>query len=264
MAFAIVNNLLSAGLCLPEEVAVYDKFPPALEKYAHLGVRICRDFSSFVPLAEYVFICIKPQDYSALQELRGHFETGTFVSIAAGISTQQVCSLLGQTVPVVRVMPNTPLTLGEGAAAFCANEVVSQEALSFVKRVFESGGVAMQLPEEQMNAVISVNGSSPAYVYLFAKSAVEYAAQTGIDPDIALQLFCQVLIGSAEMMLRSGQTLQELIEAVSSKGGTTLAALQVLYDGGFETLVKQAMAACTERAEELAQQQKTGAVGGTR
>ena len=102
-----------------------------------------------------------------------------------------------------------------------------------------------------MNTVISVNGSSPAYIYLFAKAMRDYAAEQGIDEKSAMELICSTLIGSAEMLMKSGDDVDTLIKKVSSPGGTTLAALEVLDKGGFYENIKDAMAACTKRAEEL-------------
>ena len=102
-----------------------------------------------------------------------------------------------------------------------------------------------------MKEIIAVNGSSPAFIYLYAKGFVEYAASVGIDPDAALRLFCQTLIGSAEMMLHSGKSIDDLIVMVSSKGGTTIAGLDQLRERGLQDAVQAACEACTKRAYEL-------------
>ena len=102
-----------------------------------------------------------------------------------------------------------------------------------------------------MKEIIAVNGSSPAFIYLYAKGFVEYAASVGIDADAALRLFCQTLIGSAEMMLHSGKSIDDLIVMVSSKGGTTIAGLDQLRERGLQDAVQAACEACTKRAYEL-------------
>ena len=117
--------------------------------------------------------------------------------------------------------------------------------------MFALSGEAVILPESQMNAIIAVNGSSPAYVYLFAKSMVDYAVSVGIDRDTALSLICKTFEGSAEMLRSSGDTPETLIEKVSSKGGTTIEALKVLNEREVPKAIIDAMAACTARAEEL-------------
>ena len=120
-----------------------------------------------------------------------------------------------------------------------------------VHDIFAASGVVEILPEEQMNTVIAVNGSSPAYVYLFAKALVDYAVQNGIDESAALHLVCKTLEGSAAMLRESGMTADELIKMVSSPGGTTLKAMDALREGKFYETLLQAMEQCTMRANEL-------------
>ena len=151
-------------------------------------------------------------------------------------------------------MPNTPLLLSKGATALSPTDNVDPQVFEVVKAMFETSGVIEILPENLMNAVISVNGSSPAYIYLFAKAVCDSAEKQGIDRDVAMKLFAAVLEGSAEMLRSSGDDPDTLIQKVSSKGGTTIAALERFYAHGFEAMVDDAMNACTKRAEELAKE----------
>ena len=151
----------------------------------------------------------------------------------------------------VRAMPNTPLLLGEGATALCRTSNVPEEDFARVRSAFACCGVTQEIDEAQMNAVIAVSGSSPAYLYLLAKLTCDYAAQQGIDPKTALTLFCQTMKGSADMLLNSGKDPQALIDMVTSKGGTTFALLNVLKEQGFNEAMISSFEACTHRAEEL-------------
>ena len=148
-------------------------------------------------------------------------------------------------------MPNTPLLLSQGATAMCRSQGVTDEMFETVEEFFSSCGTVSELEESQMNAVISVNGSSPAYFYLFAKAMLDNAEKQGIAKEVALPMIAQTLIGSAGMLVYSGKTPDELIEMVSSPGGTTLEALNVFYQHDLEKIVDEAMLACTKRAEEL-------------
>ena len=151
---------------------------------------------------------------------------------------------------MVRVMPNTPLLLGVGATAVSRRNI-SDEDFKYVYDMFANGGVVEILDESQMNSVIAVNGSSPAYIYLFAKAMVDYAEKEGIAYEAALKLVCATLKGSAEMLENSGDTPDVLIKKVSSPGGTTLKALEKLDEKDFYNSVVEAMDACTKRADEL-------------
>ena len=148
-------------------------------------------------------------------------------------------------------MPNTPLLLKKGATALCPSENITDENKKTVYEMFAGSGVCEYISEEHMNEIIAVNGSSPAYIYLFAKAMADYAQSCGIDYDKAMNLVCATLEGSAAMLRESGDSADVLIEKVSSKGGTTIAALEKLREHNFYEAVLDGMAACTKRAEEL-------------
>ena len=253
MANAIINGMLSNNVASPENIFVFDVDSSKLDALSEKGVNICKDACETVRKSRFVFLAVKPQNYGEVLETISTAVTDNniIVSIAAGISINYVVSALKSDCGCVRVMPNTPLLLGCGATALCPSENISDDDFDFVSRIFSTSGVCRVLPESQMNTVISVNGSSPAYIYLFAKAMRDYAAEQGIDEKSAMELICSTLIGSAEMLMKSGDDVDTLIKKVSSPGGTTLAALEVLDKGGFYENIKDAMAACTKRAEEL-------------
>ncbi|MBQ1453694.1 MAG: pyrroline-5-carboxylate reductase, partial [Ruminococcus sp.] len=128
---------------------------------------------------------------------------------------------------------------------------IGEEDRQIVHRMFAGSGVCEYLTEDHMNQIIAVNGSSPAYFYLFAKAMADYAQSQGIDYQVAMNLICATMEGSAAMLRESGDSADVLIQKVSSKGGTTIAALEKLREQGFTEAVAEAMQACTDRAEEL-------------
>ena len=152
---------------------------------------------------------------------------------------------------VVRVMPNTPLLLKKGATALCPSENISDDDKTIVYNMFAGSGVCEYIEESHMNEIIAVNGSSPAYIYLFAKAMADYAKNCGIEYDKAMNLVCATLEGSAAMLRDSGEPVETLIDRVCSKGGTTIAAMDKLKEHGFYEAVLDGMDACTKRAEEL-------------
>jgi len=253
MATAIIGGLVRADFN-KKDIYVYDLFEEKLNAFSQMGISISPSSKELTKEADIIVVAVKPQQYSqVLEEISEAADFNkTFVSIAAGITVEFVRRKLQKDVPVVRVMPNTPLLLGKGATAISPSENVADEVFEVVKGMFESSGVVEILPESLMNAVISVNGSSPAYIYLFAKAVCDSAEAQGIDRDVAMKLFTSVLEGSAEMLRSSGDDPDTLIQKVSSKGGTTIAALERFYENGFCRTVDEAMKACTKRAEELA------------
>ncbi|HHZ06236.1 MAG TPA: pyrroline-5-carboxylate reductase [Clostridiales bacterium] len=253
MATAIIKGMISNNVSKPADINVFDVSGEKLDAMSKQGINACENASKVVENSHIIVLAVKPQNYEEV--LLGLKSAVTpdkvFVSIAAGISIEYVTTTIGADCPCVRVMPNTPLLLGCGASALCPSHNICDEDFAVVKSMFATSGVVEVLPESQMNTIITINGSSPAYIYLFAKAMVDYATENGIDEKTAMNLFCGTLKGSAEMLLRSGDTPQQLITKVSSPGGTTLAALKTLEEGNFYDTVKEANARCTKRADEL-------------
>ena len=253
MATAIINGILTNKAKAAEDISVFDPDASKCEKKKKKGVGCAQSGAELVGKSDIVVLAVKPQNYDEVLSAVSiaAAETTIFVTIAAGISIEYVRKGLGKNCPMVRVMPNTPLLLGKGATAMCRSENISDEDFDIVYKMFSLSGSVALLDESQMNAVIAVNGSSPAYVYLFAKAMADYAASVDIDEKTALELICKTFEGSAEMLRSSGDTPDKLIEKVCSKGGTTIEAMNILRDRNVEQSIKDAMAACTARAEEL-------------
>lgn len=253
MATAIIGGLVRSGFN-KKDIYVYDVFEEKLIAFCDMGLSVADSALSLTKEADIIVLAVKPQQYGEVIEgiAPGACVDKTFVSIAAGITVDFVRRKLSLDAPVVRVMPNTPLLLGKGATALSPSENVSDEVFEVVKAMFENSGVVEILPESLMNAVISISGSSPAFIYLFAKAICDGAEAQGIDRNVAMKLFAATLEGSAEMLRSSGDDPDTLIAKVSSKGGTTIAALERLYAHGFSDAIDDAMKACTKRAEELA------------
>lgn len=253
MATAIVFGLLRTGVA-PSDIFIFDTDAEKLRRFSDKGVVTLKDSESVTSMSDIIVLAVKPQNYTeVLKAVKNSADiTKTFVSIAAGITIDFVREALSVDCPVVRVMPNTPLLINKGATALCPSDNVDDEVLAEVQRMFSSGGVVEMFTEDKMDAIISVNGSSPAYFYLFAKAMADYAESVGIERDKAMKLICASMEGSAEMLRSSGDDADTLIDKVSSKGGTTIAALNVFYDNSFEDTVRSAMNACTRRAGELA------------
>ena len=253
MATAIVNGIISAKAKSPEDIRIFDLDKSKVDLMTAKGVLSCENGAKLVEESDIIVLAVKPQNYDeVLSGIAGAAtDDKVFVTIAAGISIEYVRRGLGKSCPMVRVMPNTPLLLGKGATAVCRSENISDEDFSEVYEMFALSGDVVILPESQMNEIIAVNGSSPAYIYLFAKSMVDYAVSVGIDEATALKLVCKTFEGSAEMLRSSGDTPEKLIEKVCSKGGTTIEAMNVLRERNVPDAIIAAMKACTKRAEEL-------------
>ena len=253
MGSAIMRGIFSSGMDI--SVSAYDKDTAKLDALSAFGVSPCASEKELVCENDYILLAVKPQVLGGvLDEISAEItHDKVIISICAGISEDFIRSHTIPEAKVVLVMPNTPMMLGLGASAISRADGVSDEEFAFAKSVIESCGIAEEVPINKMKEIIAVNGSSPAFIYLFAKGFVDYAASVGIDSDAALKLFAQSLVGSAKMLTDSGMTVDALIKQVSSPGGTTIAGLDKLYEGKLTEAVEECCKACTARAYELAE-----------
>lgn len=252
MAQALSKGIIESGFVSENEIHAYDTDKSQIEKF---GKNIVSSDNALqvTQEAKYVFLCIKPQvaDVAIGPIVSGLTENHVIVSILAGVSVKRIKSLIGGVCPVVRVMPNTPMLLGCGATAISKPQGISDTDYSFLINVFKCVGTVYEIPGNKFNEVIPVNGSSPAFIYLFAKIVAESAAKYGLDYKTSLDLFSDTLIGSARMLKESGISADKLIEMVASKGGTTEAALETMLKLGFSTAVESGFDSCVGRAYEL-------------
>ena len=256
MATAIIKSVISSGKLLAGEIYVYDKLSEKADSLAELGINKCDTLKSACDSGDCIVLAVKPQDYesvlSCIKNDISSLEDKMFISIAAAISCDYICKMLGCDVPVVRVMPNTPILLGVGATAISRNRLVSDKNYSKICGIFASSGCVVSLEETLMNSVISVNSSSPVYLYMLAKAMIDSGINQGLTEKSCTELVYQTLKGSCEMLIKSGKTPDELIKMVASPGGTTLAAISSLENNDFYGIIDRAMIACTDRANELA------------
>ena len=251
MANAILNGIKKDKTY---NIWIYDIDPAKTAAAAEDRVHIAASIPQLAEQSEYILLAVKPQNMADVLHQLGECAApdAVFVSIAAGVSTVRIRQFLQQEqAQVVRLMPNTPMLLGYGATAACATENVLDSEYAVIEQIFAASGIVRRIPEAQMDAVTSVNGSSPAYLFLFAKAVVAFAQEYGMDADIANSLFCGTLIGSAKMLMDSGMNADQLIKMVSSPGGTTVEALRVFEERGFTETIHEAMQACADRAAAL-------------
>lgn len=253
MAGAIIRSMQSTYA--PENIVLFDKDTTKYEPYKNEAFILADSAPMAVKEADYIILSVKPQNFTELlTEIRDsgvELDGKTFISIAAGITTDFVCEKLGRPVAVIRTMPNTPLLVGKGVTALSRNEHVNEKIFKNICAVFAASGTAFTLPEEKMNDIIAVTSSSPAYVFLFIKSMYDSAVEMGFENKDLLEIICKTVIGSTELLLKTGKTPDELITMVKSPKGTTEQALNVFEANNFSGIVNEAMVKCSERAEEL-------------
>lgn len=255
MAQALIAGLIADGHN-PGSLLVSDPNPACCERLAaHHGVQICPDNAAAVAAAEVVVLCIKPQIAAEVcRDLAGRLPDPAplIVSVIAGITESSILGWLGQSVPLVRCMPNTPAMLQSGAIGMHASDATSPEQRNLAEEVLRAGGLIRWVEEEsQLDAVTALSGSGPAYFFLFMEALEAAGREQGLDPETARLLSIQTALGAARMAMESKESPEQLRRRVTSPGGTTERALGVFDEGDLRGLVQQAMAAARGRAAEL-------------
>jgi pyrroline-5-carboxylate reductase len=200
-----------------------------------------------------VLIAVKPQDIeSLLAELRPHLGAQhVLVSVAAGIPTARIEALLAADVPVVRCMPNTPALVDEAMTAISAGAHASEEHLAIAEKLLATVGKVVRVPESQLDAVTALSGSGPAYFFYLVEAMIDAGILLGLPRALAAELIVQSAIGAAVMLRDSGEHPVQLREAVTSPGGTTIAAIRELEVHGVRAALLAAIEAAALRSAEL-------------
>lgn len=251
MAGAIIHGILSQGLVEPGKLSVSNRHAEKLAPYAGLGLFTSTYNRAVAERSEILILAVKPQMFGeVLGELGPCLGGKCVVSIAPGFSVAYLRQLLPES-HIVRAMPNTPMQVGKGVTAVVEAPEVPADLFEDVVALFSAAGAVSVIPEERMNTVIALSGSSPAYFFRMADAMVRSAVRQGFDGEEALRLAAMTMAGAAEMLLRAGKTAEELTRQVCSPGGSTLAALTAFDEFGFEAMIDEAMLRCAKRAQEL-------------
>jgi pyrroline-5-carboxylate reductase len=206
-----------------------------------------------VTLSDVLVLAVKPQHMAGvMEEMRPRLTDGhLIVSIAAGVTLARMSHALGDHRRLVRVMPNTPALIKAGASAFALGGSATTEDAKLVQEMLSTVGVAVQVPENLLDAVTGLSGSGPAYVYQIIEALSDGGVRVGLPRAIATKLAAQTVLGAALMVLETGEHPAVLKDAVTSPGGTTIAGLHALETGGVRGHLINAVVAATERSREL-------------
>ena len=200
-------------------------------------------------------VCIKPQHIKELlNEIKSfNYKQTKFISILAGTPISCFQDYLGTSTEIIRVMPNTPTLVNEGMSVLSKSNTVSDAFMSFCVHLFEGIGKVDIVDEQCLDIVTGISGSGPAFFYHIARSMALTGEEKGLSQEQSLRLVAQTMIGAGKMLLESGSSPEDLIKAVSSPGGTTLAGLDVLYKSSVDKDLKQVILAAYKRSKELSE-----------
>jgi pyrroline-5-carboxylate reductase len=254
MAEALVKGLLRAHVASPSEIICTDRRadrgPELTHKY---GVRFQKDNLAAAREAGIVVLSVKPQAMNKLlEEIKPALDqTKLVISIAAGVPIKAIERQIGHGIRIIRTMPNTPALVGAGATALAPGEHATEADLAQARALFEAVGMAVVVEEPLLDAVTGLSGSGPAYIFLIIEALADGGVKAGLARDQAQELAAQTVLGSAKLLIETGEHPGRLKDQVTSPGGTAIAGLHTLEAGGLRTTLMDAVEAATNRSREL-------------
>jgi len=255
MGEAILKGIITSGYMESKDIAFYeldkDRIDYIEKTYA---VESVKNIGEGIRYSEYLLLAVKPQNIKqVLAEIRKYFDKdiNSLISIAAGVSTGFIEKSLDCGCSVMRVMPNAPALFNKGMATISSGQYSSEKDRQFTADLMDQVGECIMIDEELQNISTAINGSGPAYFFLFCKYMIEAAVKNRIPEDDARTLVTETMIGSGIMMSRSSLEMDKLISRVASPGGTTEKALQVFSDGSLGNIISRAISNAAKRSVEL-------------
>ena len=251
MTSAITKGAVDLGILYSKDVYIYDrndyKTRELCEKY---GFNICRSQGEAEIKTDILVVAVKPAN--AKDVFSGISKAKAVISIVAGYSYADIKGcVLKKDIRFLRIMPNTPLAVGEGLSAFALPTDFTEEELNEARRIFGALGKVEEIDEKYFSAVTAVSGSGPAYVYMFIEALADAGVKHGLKRDVALTLAAQTVYGSSKMVLETNIHPAMLKDAVTSPGGTTIEATSVLEKNCFRGAIIAAVDACVKKADNL-------------
>uniref|UniRef100_A0A7R9ZS92 Pyrroline-5-carboxylate reductase n=1 Tax=Craspedostauros australis TaxID=1486917 RepID=A0A7R9ZS92_9STRA len=255
MASALMDGLIDKKVVKePSRIITSDVYQPALDRAAGKGIATTTDNAKLCADAkDAIILAVKPNIIPEVCPIIGgavDSQGALIISIAAGVTLQTLESLLAGS-RVVRVMPNTPCLVGEAASAYAMSSACTEDDKTIVEAIFGAVGLCVQVKEELLNPVTGLSGSGPAYVYQFIEALADGGVRSGLPRSIALKLAAQTVKGAAEMVLTTGTHPGQLKDNVCSPGGTTIAGVEALENGGLRSATISAVKAATKRSMQL-------------
>jgi len=254
MAEAMVRGILKTGIYRPGNIIVTDIDTRRLDFFQHkLGIKGSTNNQEAASTAGVIVLAVKPQQaLQALDEMRGHLPPHPLlISIVTGWTTGKISTCLGQPARIIRVVPNTPALVGSGASAYCCGKGTTEKDRRLAEKILESIGVVIRIDEQLMNAATALSGSGPAYVFYLMEALLQAGQEMGLPAEAARLLTVATIAGAACLQAKTGLPPEELRRRVTSRGGTTEAAVKILDRGKTRQTIIAAVKAAHKRAREL-------------
>jgi len=253
MGSALVKGAIRENAIDGQKVMVIDLIPELAQKLSKdIRATIAETNDELIENSDAILLCVKPQDMISLTDsLTKERSSKLFISIAAGIKIDDLEKSFKSDDRIIRVMPNTPAMIGQGASAQSKGKNATESDAEFVSKILNAVGISIEVPEKQLDAVTGLSGSGPAYIYTVIEALADGGVLVGLPKEKALTLAAKTVIGAAKMVMKSDEHPAKLRDQVASPGGTTIAGLAALESGKLRSTLIEAVKAATKRSEEL-------------
>ncbi|MFZ7946435.1 MULTISPECIES: pyrroline-5-carboxylate reductase [Bacillaceae] len=254
MAQAMIEGIVTSNMIPKEKIMASAATEETINKIDRIhGIFTTLHNKDVVRFADILILAVKPELYlSVIEEIKEDMkQSAILVTIAAGITLLDIEQAFGFQVKAVRTMPNTPSLVGEGMSAICANDYLSEAEIAEVETLFSCFGKTERLQEKLMDAIPSISGSSPAYVYMLIEAMADGGVRQGIPRAKAYRLAAQAVLGAAKMVLETGVHPGELKDHVCTPGGATIEAVATLEEKQFRGAIMAAMESCTRKVKHI-------------
>lgn len=252
MGGAILYGALKSGVLTKENVYVYDINPAMMEKAGGWGVHLAKNDEDVCANSHIILLAVKPQNAAeALEQCKKALDKKALMSIVAGVTVQRLQKMIDGTPRILRLLPNTPAMVFEGAFAVCSDNDFTEEELAVAKSIYGAIGVIEMVPEHLIDAACALNGGGPAYVSMFIEAMADGGVKQGLPRAAAYRLAAQTCLGTAKMILEQGIHPGELKDMVTSPGGTTIEGCEALERGGMRAAVMECINAAAEKSKQL-------------
>ena len=239
-----------------DDISVYDVNKSRLQSFLNSKTEVVDTIEKGVKNAESILLAVKPQDMEdVLKEIRcAVSERNLIISIAAGVTINYIKKILGGNTKVARVMPNLCISVKEGASACCFSSDCTNEDKQFVGSLFKALGITLSVDENKMDIVTGISGSGPGYLFKIMELLIDIGKKEGLKEDNSRKLVYQTVLGAATLAITSDIPARALREKVTSRAGTTEAALKIMDEYKIEEMFRDTIKAAINRANELAKE----------
>ncbi len=252
MGGAILKGALASGVLAPEQAYVYDISPAARETAQNLGVNVMANDEEVCAESDIILLAVKPQNAAeALEQCKKALDGKAMMSIVAGVTVERLQNMIDGTPRILRIMPNTPALVFEGAFALCSDNDFKEEELAAAKAIYEKLGIVEMIPEKLIDAVCGLSGGGPAWAAMFIEAMADGGVKNGLPRATAYRLAAQTCLGTAKMILETGMHPGALKDMVTSPGGTTIEGCEALERGGMRYAVIDCINVATEKSKRL-------------